>query len=62
MLSVGTAAHPAGGVRVKDIQTALTWLDANLHPDDTVLVKASRAAQLDLIANALKPTIHVDKA
>lgn len=56
VVSVGAEAHPAGGVRVADIPAALTWLDGNLHPDDTVLVKASRAAQLDLIAKALHPT------
>jgi UDP-N-acetylmuramoyl-tripeptide--D-alanyl-D-alanine ligase len=53
VLSVGAEAHPVGGVRVRDIRTALTWLDRNLRPEDTVLVKASRAAGLDLLAKAL---------
>jgi UDP-N-acetylmuramoyl-tripeptide--D-alanyl-D-alanine ligase len=53
VLAVGAAAYPAGAVRVEDIPAALAWLDANLRPDDTVLVKASRAAGLELIAQAL---------
>lgn len=53
VLAVGPKAHPVGGVGVSDIQSALTWLKDHLGPDDTVLVKASRPAELDLIARAL---------
>jgi len=53
VLSVGPAAHPAGGIALSDIQSALTWLEDHLGPDDTVLVKASRAAELDIIAHTI---------
>jgi UDP-N-acetylmuramoyl-tripeptide--D-alanyl-D-alanine ligase len=53
VLAVGAAAHPAGGIGVSDIDSALTWLTDHLRPDDTVLVKGSRAAELDVIARAL---------
>jgi UDP-N-acetylmuramoyl-tripeptide--D-alanyl-D-alanine ligase len=53
VVSVGQAAHPAGGVEVGDIASALTWLRDHLGPHDTVLVKASRAAGLDALAHAI---------
>jgi UDP-N-acetylmuramoyl-tripeptide--D-alanyl-D-alanine ligase len=53
VLAVGPAAHPAGGIGVTDIRSALTWLKDHLGPEDTVLVKASRAAELDVIAQAI---------
>jgi UDP-N-acetylmuramoyl-tripeptide--D-alanyl-D-alanine ligase len=53
VLTVGGAAHPAGGVPVEDVPAALAWLDAHLRRDDTLLVKASRAAGLDRITQAL---------
>lgn len=53
VLSVGPAARPLGRIGVSDIPSALTWLDDHLGSDDTVLVKASRAAELDIIAHAI---------
>jgi UDP-N-acetylmuramoyl-tripeptide--D-alanyl-D-alanine ligase len=53
VVSVGDAAHPAGGVCVGDARSALAWLDDHLDPQDTVLVKASRAVELDEVARAL---------
>jgi UDP-N-acetylmuramoyl-tripeptide--D-alanyl-D-alanine ligase len=38
---------------VADNDEAVTWLRAHLHPGDVVLVKASRGARLDLVADAL---------
>ena len=48
VLAVGTTAY--GGPAVRDRAQALGWLSGRLHADDTVLVKASRAAELDLLA------------
>lgn len=53
VLAVGRATRPAGGVTVDDIPSALAWLGERLGPEDTVLVKASRAAGLDAVATAL---------
>ncbi|WP_426511102.1 UDP-N-acetylmuramoyl-tripeptide--D-alanyl-D-alanine ligase [Dactylosporangium sp. McL0621] len=53
VLAVGAAAHPAGGIGLGDIPAAVAWLEEHLGPDDTVLVKASRAAGLDVVARAL---------
>jgi UDP-N-acetylmuramoyl-tripeptide--D-alanyl-D-alanine ligase len=53
VVAVGAAARPAGGVGVSDVHAALSWLEDHLHADDTVLVKASRAAGLDVVARAL---------
>jgi UDP-N-acetylmuramoyl-tripeptide--D-alanyl-D-alanine ligase len=53
VLAVGATARPAGGLRVSDIPSALTWLHNHLRPDDTVLVKASRAAEFDIIAKTI---------
>lgn len=57
LLAVGPAAHPAGGIAAGDVQSALTWLKEHLGPDDTVLVKGSRAAQLDIITRALSEIV-----
>lgn len=54
LLTVGAAAHPAGSIAFDDPRSALTWLEVHLRPDDTVLVKASRAAGLDVIARAVR--------
>jgi UDP-N-acetylmuramoyl-tripeptide--D-alanyl-D-alanine ligase len=38
---------------VEDNDQALAWLRENLGPDDVVLLKASRAAALETVAEAL---------
>jgi UDP-N-acetylmuramoyl-tripeptide--D-alanyl-D-alanine ligase len=53
VLAVGPAAHPIGRIGVSDVRSALAWLTQHLGPDDTVLVKASRAAELDIIVRAI---------
>jgi UDP-N-acetylmuramoyl-tripeptide--D-alanyl-D-alanine ligase len=48
------AGMPPGSVAVAtDRAAALERLQADLRPGDTLLVKASRAAQLDLLVEAL---------
>jgi UDP-N-acetylmuramoyl-tripeptide--D-alanyl-D-alanine ligase len=65
LLVVGTAANalaegavdagldPARVAVVDDVEAALRVLDADLGPDDVVLVKASRSANLQRVAEAL---------
>ncbi|CAB4701597.1 MAG: UDP-N-acetylmuramoyl-tripeptide--D-alanyl-D-alanine ligase [Actinobacteria bacterium] len=54
VLAVGAAASAYGGVPVADLPAALAWLQADLRPDDTVLLKASRGVGLDrLVADLL---------
>jgi len=40
-------------VLVADNDAAVHWLEAHVEPGDVVLVKASRGARLDLVADAL---------
>lgn len=51
VLAVGTTAY--GVPAVRDREQALRWLRGRVGSEDTVLVKASRRAQLDLLAAAL---------
>jgi len=53
VVAVGPVARPAGGVGLPIREDALGWLGREVRPDDTVLVKASRAAGLDVVAAAL---------
>jgi UDP-N-acetylmuramoyl-tripeptide--D-alanyl-D-alanine ligase len=69
LLVVGAPARPAydgaraaraetGGsgeepVHVSDVEAATAWLHAHVGPGDVVLVKASRGARLDRVADAL---------
>ncbi|GAA2148530.1 UDP-N-acetylmuramoyl-tripeptide--D-alanyl-D-alanine ligase [Glycomyces algeriensis] len=59
VIAVGTAAQPiaegagARSVRLPDNGAAIDWLRARLAPGDVVLVKASREARLDEVADAI---------
>jgi UDP-N-acetylmuramoyl-tripeptide--D-alanyl-D-alanine ligase len=57
VVSVGAGADgialAAGGVAVTGSDEARSWLATELAPDDVVLVKASRAGQLDQLVEAL---------
>ena len=43
-------------VHVSDVDAATAWLSQNVRPGDVVLVKASRGARLDQVADALLVT------
>jgi UDP-N-acetylmuramoyl-tripeptide--D-alanyl-D-alanine ligase len=52
----GARSESAQGERsvlVPDNEAAVAWLRDRLRPGDVVLVKASRGARLDLVADAL---------
>jgi UDP-N-acetylmuramoyl-tripeptide--D-alanyl-D-alanine ligase len=50
-------AQEEEAVLVADTDEAVRWLGAHAGPDDVVLVKASRGARLDVVAEALlRPT------
>jgi UDP-N-acetylmuramoyl-tripeptide--D-alanyl-D-alanine ligase len=53
--ATGTGACPrrAEPVHVSDVDEASAWLSAHVRPGDVVLVKASRGARLDRVAEAL---------
>jgi UDP-N-acetylmuramoyl-tripeptide--D-alanyl-D-alanine ligase len=52
LLAVGTADYP-GAERAADVAEALALLTAEVRPGDVVLVKASRAAGLERVAEGL---------
>jgi UDP-N-acetylmuramoyl-tripeptide--D-alanyl-D-alanine ligase len=49
----GATAEGGESVFVTDNDAAVSWLHEHIEPRDVVLVKASRGAQLDLVAEAL---------
>jgi UDP-N-acetylmuramoyl-tripeptide--D-alanyl-D-alanine ligase len=49
----GATAEGGESVFVADNDAAVSWLREHIEPDDVVLVKASRGAQLDAVAEAL---------
>ncbi|WP_051367053.1 UDP-N-acetylmuramoyl-tripeptide--D-alanyl-D-alanine ligase [Hamadaea tsunoensis] len=66
VLSVGATAY-ASGIGFSDIPSAVHWLREHLGPEDTVLVKGSRAAGLDALSRDLRlhlssPTPATDKS
>jgi UDP-N-acetylmuramoyl-tripeptide--D-alanyl-D-alanine ligase len=50
---IGAADHDITAVQTADRAEALAWLRENMAPGDVVLVKASRGAELDRVAEAL---------
>jgi UDP-N-acetylmuramoyl-tripeptide--D-alanyl-D-alanine ligase len=48
--AIGAGVASSNVVRVGDSDDAARLLEAELHPGDVVLVKASRSAQLDRVA------------